>query len=69
MPNWRKRLFIIAVVAQLVLTIIFWGTIVGGIFVLTFIQSFGVLVFSKYASSDLAKTFEETGKHVQGWRQ
>ena len=68
MPTWRKWLFVIAVLAQLILAIIFWGTIIGGILILTFIQSFGVLVFNKYASSDLAKTFEETGEHVKGWR-
>ena len=68
MPTWRKRLFIIAIIVQLVLAIVFWGTIFGGIFVLTFIQSFGVMLFNKYACSDLAKTFAEEGKHVKGWR-
>ena len=69
MSSWRKTLFILVLVALLVLTIVFWGTIAGGCFVIAFIQSFGVYVFNKYASSDLAETFQEDGEHVKGWRQ
>ena len=69
MPKWRKRLFFILVLAQLVVAIIFWGSVLSGILIFTCIQSFSVWLFGRYASNDLAKTFEETGKHVQGWRQ
>ena len=68
MPTWRKWLFVLSLVALLVLTIVFWGTLAGGCFVIAFFQSFGVFVFNKYASSDLAKTFQEDGDHVKGWR-
>lgn len=68
MSSWRKRLFVLILLALLVLTIVFWGTLAGGCFVIAFIQSAGVFVFSKYASSDLAKTFEEDGENVKGWR-
>jgi small basic protein len=69
MPTWRKWLFVLILVALLVLTIVFWGTMAGACFVIAFIQSFGVYVFNQYASSDLAKTFQEDGEHVKGWRE
>ena len=68
MSTWRKRLFVIAVLVQVVLAIIFWGSLLSGILMLTSIQSFNVWLFGRYASNDLAKTFEETGKRVKGWR-
>ena len=68
MSTWRKKLFLSIIVALFVLTIVFWGTLAGGCFVIALIQSAGVYVFNQYASSDLAKTFEEDGSHVKGWR-
>ena len=35
---------------------------------LTLIQGFLIYLFGYFASSDLAKTFEEDGKNVKGWR-
>ena len=68
MSSWRKKLFWVIILALLVLSIVFWGTLAGGVFVITLIQSFQVRLFSNYASSDLAKTFEKEGKNVKGWR-
>lgn len=68
MSSWRKKLFGLIIVALVVLTIVFWGTMAGACFLIALIQSFQVYLFNSYASSDLAKTFEETGKNVKGWR-
>lgn len=68
MSSWRKKLFIVILVALLIGTIVFWGTMAGGLCLITLIQSFQVFIFNKYASTDLAKTFQEEGKHVEGWR-
>lgn len=68
MSSWRKKLFVLILVALLVLTIVFWGTMAGGCCIIALIQSIQVYLFNYYASSDLAKTFEEEGKHVKGWR-
>lgn len=68
MSTLRKRLFVIVVLVQVVLAIIFWGSILSGILMFTAMQSFSVWLYGRYASNDLAKTFEETGKHVKGWR-
>lgn len=69
MPSWRKKLFVLILVALVVMTIVFWGTMVGVCCVIALIQSFQVYIFNYYASSELAKTFEENGNHVKGWRQ
>ena len=69
MSSLRKKLFGLILVAMLVGTIVFWGSVFGGggcIVALTL--SVRVFLFNKYASSDLAKTFEEDGEHVKGWR-
>ena len=68
MPTWRKVLFILILVALVVLTIVFWGTMAGACFLIILIQSFQVFLFNRYASNDLAKTFQEDGEHVKGWR-
>ena len=68
MPSWRKKLLGLILVALLVMTIVFWGTLAGGCCLIALIQSFQVYLFKDYASRDLAKTFEEEGKHVEGWR-
>lgn len=68
MSSWRKKLFGLILVALLVLTIVLWGTIIGCCCIIALIQSVQVYLFNNYASSDLAKTFEEEGKHVKGWR-
>lgn len=68
MSSWRKTLFVLLLVALLVLTIVFWGTMAGACFVIALLQSFQVFVFNQYASGDLAKTFQEDGEHVKGWR-
>ena len=68
MPTWRKILFAGIIVALVVLSIVFWGTMAGACFLIILIQSFLVFLFNKYGSSDLAKTFQEDGKNVKGWR-
>ena len=68
MSSWRKKLFGLIILALLVLTIVFWGTMAGACFVIILIKSVGVYVFNQYASSDLAETFQEDGEHVEGWR-
>lgn len=68
MSPWRKRLFILILVALLVLTIVFWGTMVGGCSVFALILSVQAYMFNRYASGDLAKTFNEHGENVEGWR-
>lgn len=68
MSSWRKKLFVLILVALLVMTIVFWGTIAGACCIIILIQSFQVYLFNKYSSSDLAQTFQEDGKHVKGWR-
>ena len=68
MPTWRKILFTLIIIALVVLTIVFWGTMAGACFLIVLIQSFQVFLFNKYGTSDLAKTFREDGKHVKGWR-
>ena len=55
-------------VALLVLTIVFWGTMAGACCIIALIQSFQVCLYNNYASSDLAKTFQEDGQNVKGWR-
>lgn len=68
MPSWRKKLFGLILVALVVLAIVFWGTMAGVCFIIILIQSVQVYLFNNYASRDLAKTFEEEGEHVKGWR-
>ncbi len=68
MSSWRKKLFVGILLALVVLTIVFWGTMAGACFIIALVQSIQFYLFSYYASSDLAKTFEEDGKHVKGWR-
>ena len=55
-------------VALLIATIVFWGTIGGACCLIVLIQSIQIFLYNDYASSDLAKTFEEDGKNVEGWR-
>lgn len=68
MSSLRKKLFGLIIVALVVMTIVFWGSMAGACSLIVLIQSFQVFVFNQYASSDLAKTFQEDGKHVKGWR-
>ena len=68
MSSWRKKLFVLILLALFVMTFVFWGTMFGVICVFSLIQSIQVFLFSSYASTDLAKTFQEDGKHVKGWR-
>ena len=68
MSSRRKKLFVLILIALLVSTFVFWGTLVGVCCIIALIQSIQVYLFNYYASSDLAKTFEEEGEHVKGWR-
>lgn len=68
MSSWRKKLFGLIIVALVVCIIVFWGTAAGGCCLLALIQGFMVYLFGDFASRDLAKTFEEDGEHVKGWR-
>ena len=68
MPTWRKVLFISILLVLLVVALVFWGTLAGGLAVILLVQSVQVFLFNRYASGDLAKTFQEDGKHVDGWR-
>lgn len=68
MSSWRKKLFGLIIVALVVCVIVFWGTMAGGCCLIALIQGFQVYLFNNYASSDLAKTFEECGMNVRGWR-
>lgn len=68
MSSWRKKIFGLILVVLLVLSIVFWGTMAGACCIIALIQSFQVFLYNNYASSDLAKTFQEDGKNVKGWR-
>lgn len=68
MSTWKKWVLIILAVALLACTIIFWGTIFGGCCILVLIFGFQFFMFNTYASSDLAKTFEESGLNIRGWK-
>ena len=68
MSTWRKILFASIIIALIVLTIVFWGTMAGACFLIILIQSFQVFLFNRYASSDLSETFQEDGQNVKGWR-
>ena len=68
MSSLRKKILTIIFVALLVCIIVFWGTAAGGCCLLALIQGFMVYLFGDFASRDLAKTFEEDGEHVKGWR-
>ena len=68
MSSWRKKLFGWILVALLVGTIVFWDTLAGACCMIALIQSFQVYLYNHYASAELAKTFEEDGKNVEGWR-
>lgn len=68
MSTWRKRLFWLIVVTLVICTLVLWGTMAGGCCLLALILGFQMFLFNNYASSDLAKTFEECGLNVRGWR-
>ena len=68
MSSWRKWLFILIVVTLVVMTIVFWGSVIGAVCVYTLIQSFMVFLFNRYARNELARLFQQDGKNVQGWR-
>lgn len=68
MSSWRKALFWLILLTLVVVTIVFWGSVISVCAVVILIQSFLVFLFNRYATSDLAKTFQEDGKHVKGWR-
>lgn len=68
MSTWRKRLFWLIVVTLVICTLVFWGTMAGGCYLLALVLGFQMFLFNNYASSDLAKTFEECGLNVRGWR-
>ena len=69
MSSWRKKLFGFIMLALLIVTIVFWGSVAGGVCLVILIQSSMIYLFSDVASRDLAKTFEEEGEHVKGWRE
>ena len=64
----EKKLFILVLLVLLVCSIVFWGTMGGACCIIALIQSFQVFIYNKYASTDLAKTFQEDGRNVKGWR-
>lgn len=68
MSSWRKKLFILVLLILLVCSIVLWGTMVGACCIIALIQSIQVFIYNKYASTDLAKTFQEDGQNVKGWR-
>ena len=68
MSSWRKRVLGLIFLSLLVLTIVFWGTLVGACSIFILIQGIQAYIFSSYASADLAKTFDENGRNVEGWR-
>lgn len=68
MSSWRKKLFGLIALVLLICTIVFWGTLGGGCCLFALIQGTMFYLFSDVASRDLAKTFEEDGENVKGWR-
>ena len=68
MKSKRKILVIITFLTLLALSIIFWGTLVGGTAILILMLSSQMFIFGSYANSDLSETFNENGKNVEGWR-
>ena len=64
----EKKLFALIVVVLLVCTIIFWGTVAGGCCLYALVQGFMFYLFRDISSRELAKTFQEEGEHVKGWR-
>ena len=68
MSSWRKKLFILVLLVLLVCSIVLWGTMAGACCIIALIQSFQVFIYNKYASTELAKTFQEDGQNVKGWR-
>ena len=68
MSSRRKKIFTLIIVALLVCTVVFWGTAGGGLCLLSLVQGFLICLTRDFASSELAKTFEEEGEHVKGWR-
>ena len=68
MSSWRKVLLGLIVTALLVLIVVFWGTMLGCCLIIASIQGIQFYAFKYCASRELAKTFQEEGKHVRGWR-
>ena len=67
MPSWRKKLFALILLALLVMSIVFWGSLAGGCSILALILGIQAFLFNHYSSAELAKTFQEDGKNVEGW--
>ena len=68
MSSWRKALLGLILVALVVVLIVFWGTVASGCIIIGLILSAQFYLFSHYANKELAKEFQEEGKHVKGWR-
>lgn len=67
MSSWRKTVLGLILVALVIASIVFWGTMGGACCLIALIQSIQIFLYNDYASSELAKTFEEDGKNVEGW--
>lgn len=63
-----KKLLILVILALLVCAIVFWGTAAGVFCIFLLMQSFQTMLFTRVASRDLAKQFQEDGEHVKGWK-
>ena len=63
-----KKLLILVILALLVCAIVFWGTAAGVLCIFLLMQSFQTMLFTRVASRDLAKQFQEDGEHVKGWK-
>ncbi len=68
MASWRKVLLGLIAATLLVLIVVFWGTMLGCCLLIACIQGGQFFAFKYCASRELAKTFQEEGEHVKGWR-
>ena len=68
MSSFRKKLFGLILLALVVLSIVFWGTLFGVCCLIGLIYTPQIYLYNRVSSAELAKTFQEDGKHVKGWR-
>lgn len=67
--SWiRRHLFALTLLALLILSFIFWGTMFGVCCLIGLIYSPQVYLYTRVSSEELAKRFQEDGEHVKGWR-
>ena len=67
MPTWRKVLLVAIYATLVILTIVFWDSMISCGCIMALIGSLPIYAFNRYADMDMAQQFDD-GVNTKGWK-